>query len=693
LWCAVGLAAILCVGITAASAGAQPRPPWWDRAWPYRKIITIPKDKQPSPDSTAAAVWLHIGGRGLPDGADIRIISPEGRPLPFGILHSTDDGRHLVVFRAPQKEGAYAAYFGNRKATNPQQVFPKLGLTLKTIPLPKGINANKWESVKKALDECTDMYGIDYWPRVFDGYNPFGPQKDYISVYDGYIHCPTAGVYKFATLSDQSSFLLVDGHPVAVWTGSHNIYQGRKGEHGGEVTLKSGTHRFTYVNFAIGRATRAAAAWIPPGAKWWEIIPESAFQGPLHAEVVQCEKVDSPVCADFRIEPLNYLEVGTAQMVAVRFHTRSSAAKGLVQALLWQFGDGQSATSSNPIHVYFAPGPYEVRLSVRATGGATDTVVRRVKVDPVWHDLDFRKWKMDRFANWAKGCKIEKLPTESLLAARQLYMAVKQEQNAFLAAAELDRRRSELKPSDLYEVAMHLGLYHQKKPSSADIAEKYFNLALQNAGNDVNKQFNARFHLAGHYAFHMNRPEEGLRAYESLRTDFPQTDPARRRMALILMGDIYRNQGKLEKALELYGQAEKDPAYILKEPEPIVSGRFAHDAEAYLRQGKGQDALDSIEKWLWHYPTKRIEGYPMLLRVKAHLLMGDYQEAKKQAELFIGFSTDPDYVPQLHVQAGDACIEMGLLDEAREHFRVVMEDFPESPAAQDAQNEMARLKE
>jgi len=685
------LAVMLLVGAGVSGARAASDLPWWDRSWPYRKIVDIPAEKQRWPDSNAAALWVHTGGRGRPDGADIRVIGPKGSPLPFGIVHSTPEGKHLVVFQAPQKRGAYAIYFGKLNAPKPKYVIPPLGLLLDTMPIPKGTNWNNLQSVKQAIERSSDLYGRDYWPNVFDGCNPFGPSRQYMSVYRGYIHCPSDGLYKFATLSDYSSFLLIDDRLVTEWKGSHNIHAGRRGQHSGQVRLKGGTHKFTYVSFAYSGRGRCAAAWIPPGEDWWKIIPQDAFPGPLKAKVVGCESVASAVCADFRCEPISYCESGEAKMVAVRFFSQSTAARGLVRAYKWEFGDGLSGRGAEPVHVYFAPGTYDVKLSVVSSTRATDTLVRKVRADPVWTDLDFRKPKLDRFQRWTRDYEVAKLPTRLLLGAWAFFTNTEQQVKAFNAAVELDRRRAELSPSELYEVAVFLGASYQERPKGEEQAEKYFELALRTAGDDTEKRFSARFHLAELYFSAMNQLDRALEAFRSLREDFPQADPVRRRKALIRIGDIYRNKGQLGKAKEVYLEAEQDPAYVPEQPRSILLGRYAHDVESYLLQGDGQAALDLIEEWLWDYPTEGLDGRPMLLRVKALLLLKNYPEAKKQAETYLGFASDPDYVPYLHVAAGEACIELGLTEAAREHFRVVMEDFPESPAVKDAQDGMSRL--
>ena len=46
----------------------------------------------------------------------------------------------------------------------------------------------------------------------------------------------------------------------------------------------------------------------------------------------------------------------------------------------WSFGDGATSGGRHPSHTYGEPGTYSVRLTVTASGGATDSVTRDVTV-------------------------------------------------------------------------------------------------------------------------------------------------------------------------------------------------------------------------------------------------------------------------------------------------------------------------
>jgi tetratricopeptide (TPR) repeat protein len=693
---AVGSTALLllcALGVLGGEALAQERPPWWDTRWPYRKLLTV----DPEQDwgwAPAARAWIHLRPEADHGGRDLRVIGPDGQPVPFGVRFASSEGRYLIAFEARRKDGFYAVYYGQPVAEPVEANPPRRGLVYETRPIPEGAVVNAWPAAEATMEAAGPSHGAAHWNRVFDAYNPFGPQKDYIGIYRGYVRCPAGGAYGFATLSDHSSFLLIDGELVTQWVGPHNIHQGQRGERGGTVELSQGTHEFLYVHFAFGAPGRAAAAWKPPGRDRFEIMPHSAFPGLPEAEVYECEALERPSCADFTAEPESYCEAGEAKMTAFRCASKSSVAgDALIDRYLWEFGDGQTADGSAPQHVFLTPGLYTVTLTITSTAGERAACSKRVRVGPIYEDLDFPLKKLDRFWGLTKGYRLDRLPTPSLLAAWEFFRHLEREERALDAAVELDRRRSELTPVQLYDVAMALGQRYQAVERELDRAESYFRLALEAVPeSQVRRRFDARFALCDHYFYYREDYEQARREYVKLRAEFPQGDPAKRRVALIRIGDTYRYEGDVEEALRIYRQAEGDPAYAPDKPRELLVGAMIHAVQSYLRRGEGEEGLERLEELLWLFPTLRLEGQPALLRAEAALMQADFKEARKQAELYIEHGTDPNFLPALHVAAAEACMELGLTDEAGAHYRAVLEDFPESPQVADAEEGLRRLE-
>ncbi len=688
-WLSLGVV-LLAAALSGRPAQAQERPGWWDAAWRYRALLSVPV-KGPG----AYRAWIFAGDRAKPDGSDFRVVSPAGQIVDFAVVHSTLSGQHMIVFSEPKGDrngGTYAVYFGNPAAPEVKQTPPLMGLMLKTFEMPQGMNGATWAGVEESLSHAR-VYGVDFWRQVFDAYNPFGPQSRYISVYDGFLDCPKPGVYKFATMSDDGSFLLVDGELVAQWPGrGHDIGTGRHGEKNGQKDLDARRHSFRYVGLAFDGPKRMAAAWMPPGSSTWEIIPPSAFPSVFAAPMVATEDSTRPVCAAFGMEESQYLECGGARMVAVQFTSQSGAQAGKLGEWTWEFGDGLTSRERDPLHVYMLPGRYQVKHTAGANGNS-DSFSLAIETKPIQLDQDFSLARRQQFWLWVKDYRVDHLKTEPLLAFRSFLKEIEEPRRAFDAGLELDQRRAQLNQAQLGAVALDLAEYYREPLNNWQAAEKYYLLALDHCGpKNIERRADIRFRLADLHFYYAGDAEKAKSELTALRDDLPKSDALSRRKATLRIGDIERDSGHVDAARKLYLEAESDPEFLPKEPPAVADGRFAQQAEFQVRQGDGNAALAKLDEWLWAFPMRRLDGPPVVLRLKAQLLLKRYGEVRREAATYLKFATDPDCVPQVQVLAGRACAAMEDKDAARGFFQTVIEKWPESPAVTEAKQGLDQLK-
>ena len=63
--------------------------------------------------------------------------------------------------------------------------------------------------------------------------------------------------------------------------------------------------------------------------------------------------------------------------------TGSTAGSGTIASYFWDFGDGSSSTSQNPVYTYKAVGSYDVTLTITNSNGCTFSKTQTVVVDPI----------------------------------------------------------------------------------------------------------------------------------------------------------------------------------------------------------------------------------------------------------------------------------------------------------------------
>ncbi|MBS3763415.1 MAG: tetratricopeptide repeat protein [Planctomycetes bacterium] len=679
---------------------------WVDKSWAYRKLVRVPNKGGPY------RIWLFTGKRARPRGQDIRVTDRDGKGVPHTILHSEQNVRHLVVFgkkssgekEKKEKTTLYSVYFGNRSARTAGKYNFRAGLTLETRALPKAATFGTWKQASQTLREGTKVYGKDFWHHFNDAYNPFGPQSNYIIIYDGYINCPKSGEYHFVAISQDPSYLHVDGQLISQWPPKKKNPYARKGQHGAPIRLDSGPHHIRYVAFISGHAKPCALYWVLPGTEKQPVVeggpmgyryrrlsPKHIIPVPAATEAI-CQSIKNPVCADFRARPVSYLESGGARMVAVKFTSQSSLRRGTVKSYKWDFGDGITANKTNITHVYLTLDTYEVKFNVLSNIARSDTFELSLPVEPIRNDLYFSLKKKDNFWKWTKDYDPKNMHTDDLLAFQKFLRDIEKRNKIFDVCQELDRRRTDLTPVQIHEVAMDLGKGYQRQ-EKWDLAKKYFDLALNKAPEqDLERQFDALYHLAELYFSGFRNLGKAERTFKELRHKYPATGPRRRRMALIRLGDIQRNRGKLDEAQKLYREAEMDTSFSTDIQSNIAEGHYVHEVEAFLNQGKADRALKTLDEWLWHRPSKRLDGYPVQLKLKALMVEGKYEKAARRGHTYLSYAVDPDFIPRIHVLSGECYMENGELDRAEKHFKAVLRNWKESPAVQDAANGLARIK-
>lgn len=163
-----------------------------------------------------------------------------------------------------------------------------VGETVRNTPavLRNGLLRSSKSYNGKAIQNITDFWA--QWraavgtertrveSQVFSGANPFGPNRNTLTVFNGFINIAEHGLYVFVTASTDASFLLIDGKVVAAAPGRHDVYSTLRGERQGTIQLAKGEHPFTYCH-ANSRDDCFAIAAIRVGEKRMEVLPASAF--------------------------------------------------------------------------------------------------------------------------------------------------------------------------------------------------------------------------------------------------------------------------------------------------------------------------------------------------------------------------------------------------------------------------------
>lgn len=78
----------------------------------------------------------------------------------------------------------------------------------------------------------------------------------------------------------------------------------------------------------------------------------------------------------------------TVNTSTVSFISQSSTSQGMIVSYYWDFGDGSTGFTANPVHTYPAVGAYLVRHSVQnSIGNCTDIVTKMILISPAFYPV------------------------------------------------------------------------------------------------------------------------------------------------------------------------------------------------------------------------------------------------------------------------------------------------------------------
>lgn len=315
-------------------------------------------------------------------------------------------GEYLeVVFDASSDAKRYILYMSEQDIGRNIKWEPNSGVVME---VRRGSNRHIYNL--KKFDDLWDKAGEVLSRRlvnnVFHGTVPYVPAKNILVKYRGWLDIKKAGEYQIATMSDDSSFVSVEGRMVVAWPGPHSVWGGRYGEHKGKVNLKKGRHLFEYRNAFVSGRFCVSAAWQKPGSKG--VLPIAAKDfGKIsrfrwtraqakdpkkHPMMLLWQRRDSVIVKESTGEGLVEMKFSIYKLnQSKEFQLLQKGAK-----LQWRFNGGFERVG-NTAEVVLPVMPTGVEVSIGNWVKAEYVFKRRIEVIADWTRWD--RWEGKRY--WA----------------------------------------------------------------------------------------------------------------------------------------------------------------------------------------------------------------------------------------------------------------------------------------------------
>lgn len=652
----------------------------------------------------------------------IVIAKTNRRPVASRVMQLGPGDFCRVAFESNTRDVDYILYYGLSKESQnaqPKAPFPEWtdnnGLILE-IREYEQCNMNDVNSVKNAFDKAKRI-GSDYVRGIEHGMNPFLlKQGPFLSRYTGTLNVTQGGNYGMFTASQDCSFLLIDGNMVASAPGRHGPTRQARPENQKIVNLTAGPHRIEYHHAAGGGQAYMMIAWElnpnkekpKPGA-----VPPEAFAfdriGREQAGNVSVSGERS--LPDFTMEITGNVPLpdNQDQLVCVEFKNTTPRTFLNHAKCLWDFGDGQTSTETNPgQHIYLKPGLYTVTLTC-STAALTQKMSNRIYVDQPLLQPTEKPHTLDMYLPQLEKYDPKNLDPEAAVQLAEAYLfKIDQLLDGKAPAGELEKYRKRI-----VELAKAVLTNTAKAKGDASIH------ALAKLAGPIARDILADSRSAGQIWMAASQritlddlgAECAAMAADIMVNDLldtkraqPILEQAIKRIprnahgtaaanVYRIAGEIFASNGDREAALKAFAEAEERNRSRKSFGETTaMEGSLSRSAEGFIREKDFDRAILELRQWQLDYPSSAIDGYSSLLFAEYWIGKKKYDQAAALADRLLILNPDSSYIDQLLVKAAEAKQLAGEKDGALAYLHQLLKEYPGSELIEDIKKKITELE-
>ena len=655
---------VVCVLLAGAEAHASA---WREGPCHFRR----PVDITPGNRSDAATVSFYHGGRAKPDGSDIRVYAEDGTKAAHAILQAGPGDFVRLAFQYDGKPSRYYIYYGNADAKPSTEKWePKGGLILETRGY-RGGDPGSLNGMRDIIKRSEPKFGKGFVKNVFQGLNIFGPHTNYVSIYHGTLYAPSTGKYVMCTSSDDASFMLIDAKLVVSWPGWHGPVADTR--YNATVDLDAGPHAFEYLHINGGGGSAAVAAWQHPGMARIAPIGPDAFGWPGTGRAGPVELRGGGGAADFLCEVTAEGNLSEDNyIVKAAFEDTAGEETGTT----WDFGDGLEGSGRITEHVYLQEGDYSIKMKNRQ-----GECVNRVQVVHRWWNDMAAPTPLAELARQMKAYDFTRLNAKLVKKALAIFQDIEDATGAEAVMKAIVARPGEVDADSVAESAVTLSRSESfRAPEDALKMLTGLEKPLENSPAALARVLLAEGDV--HFYF-MQKQDKALELYDRVVSRFAgKVQEHTVRIAKIRIGDVYRERGDYEKALKAYTEGEKLKINPWPEDRLAVrKGGLFMEVENLLKDGKLDDAAESLDTLEWEYPAERLRGESSVLRGRIALGRKNSSEAYKQFMALVKVNPRSEYAAECLYLSALIKEQEGNKDEAAALRKRIVDEYPESPRA------------
>lgn len=659
---------LLLVSGAAHAAPKKDGGAWAVDSAPYRVVLHA----ETAPDAVEAGWEIRIPdfGTGLADTRDALLLDNEGKEIALdGIWRGTGRTLLLLAESMPADGAAATLYFGGNFSRRMKSWSAKRSLLLETRRLPDGADITTYAGWQDAWRKSPSIDGAAFVPLIFHGDNPFGVTSRFMSRYTGLVKTGDGGEMRFYTLSDDVSYVTIDGRSALKWQKNQPPPLDPTKMPTVNVRVPKGFASVEYCHAAVDPPGVMVLGW-ERGGKLGNVPPDAwVHPGKVTAGAVESHDGAPVPLAVIRAE--RYIGYASEWYVSVT-GTAPKSPDGWQVEWLWPDGHVDVGPEIRRLHMSLDP----VRVILRYRNGPRVIEGRRVQMIP--RDTEAASINHDRqlaaFLDLLKAEDPSKLSESDRKAGFLLAKDFLPSAEAVMwAEAWLKTAKPQGGP---WVAAMTIAIRETGKTQPQAAIERLTGLsAAERAamGKDADlleldlRVFGLKDPMVVALVAKLNKGG----------------DKALARMANIRLGDYHLLNDRIDDARRCFEEAVADKKEADRKA-PVIDRSHSLSIEDLIREKRLDEARVKLESWERQRPVARIEGDQLLWRARVMFLAGEWNRALQNLETSLRIRPGaPEEIDVLFWQ-GRALYELNRKDEARIIWNKLLKDYPKNERAESA---------
>ena len=647
-----------------------------------------------------------------------------GQRVPSRLFWTQQDEPMEILFDNSYGSTIYFVYLvhKNEYKAVPSSWEPKAGVTLETRYVPAANLKFQISNFKfdKVWDDVAEPVGRSIVDSIHHSFpihhlSDLKVKKPRLALYryEGFFRTEEAGEYVFATASNWSSHLLVDGNLVISWPGEHNYRAGIRGQKQGKITLGAGVHKLEYLNYSPWGQMFTLAAWQRPQEKLslmtrGDFLPVGRFVATAIGYKDLTKDGGSPrqgqARASFKWQITDdwRLDQGKAALVRMRFDVLK-AKRNVDYAYRWKLDDGKIATGESIEHVFLRPQMRTVTLEVLKDGGVIAEVRQKIHVHLLWDKIQLEPKNIQAFEKAISESDFSKVPIGDIVNLYAFADGLKRQQWKQQAVVALMKRMDELVAEPRHQqFCLELGRYLRSAPvRQYEQALKLFTRLGEKSAPSPAVRRHAMvsqaellvqcFGKAQEALKILNQVEKGKKLDNQIPSSagFEQTRRWRARFRMA-QAEVLIALDQLERAREILQNlsAKVDSKQPNKTSQDVKYVGLLRHARLLAENTDDPEQLDyameKIEEIIANDPVKLLMPNLNLIKLDVHLARKEYLVAFYLAERLNKLELSNYYRSQILVRQVKALCGIKAVEQAKVIYETMTTDYPYSPAVAEA---------